>query len=132
TLAVAIGERMGFPEGRLRQLALGGLLHDVGKLSVPNEILNKPGRLTDDEFDEIRRHPGAGRALLAELGGFSQLALLGEETGVAFDPDCVAALSSVVVHGRPDLSPWPALVPREPDASPPRGLPGRIFGEAAA
>ena len=36
TLAVAIGERLGFPEGRLRQLALGGLLHDVGKLSVPN------------------------------------------------------------------------------------------------
>jgi hypothetical protein len=60
------------------------------------------------------------------------LALLDEETGVAFDPECVAALRSVVVHGRPDLSPWPALVPREPDASPPRGLPGRIFGEAAA
>ncbi len=72
TLAVAIGERLGLPEGRLRQLALGGLLHDVGKLSVPNEILNKPGRLTDEEFDEIRRHPAAGRELLAELGGFSR------------------------------------------------------------
>jgi HD-GYP domain-containing protein (c-di-GMP phosphodiesterase class II) len=62
TLAVAIGERLGLPEGRLRQLALGDRLHDVGKLSVPNEILNKPGRLTDEEFDEIRRHPGAGAA----------------------------------------------------------------------
>ncbi len=75
TLAVAIGERLGLPEGRLRQLALGGLLHDVGKLSVPNAILNKPGRLTDEEFTEIRRHPGAGRELLSELGGFSPLVL---------------------------------------------------------
>jgi HD-GYP domain-containing protein (c-di-GMP phosphodiesterase class II) len=75
TLAVAIGERLDLPEGQLRQLALGGLLHDVGKLSVPNEILNKPGRLTDEEFDEIRRHPGAGRELLTELGGFSPLVL---------------------------------------------------------
>jgi HD-GYP domain-containing protein (c-di-GMP phosphodiesterase class II) len=74
-LAVAIGERLGLPEKRLRQLALGGLLHDVGKLSVPNEILNKPGRLTDEEFAEIRRHPGAGRELLSELGGFPPLVL---------------------------------------------------------
>lgn len=74
-LAVAIGERLGLPEGRLRQLALGGLLHDVGKLSVPNAILNKPGRLTDEEYAEIRRHPGAGRQLLSELGGFSKLVL---------------------------------------------------------
>ncbi|HEX4011590.1 MAG TPA: HD-GYP domain-containing protein [Solirubrobacteraceae bacterium] len=75
TLAVSIGERLGLPEGRLRQLALGGLLHDMGKLSVPNEILNKPGRLTDEEFAEIRRHPGAGRELLTELGGFPALVL---------------------------------------------------------
>jgi HD-GYP domain-containing protein (c-di-GMP phosphodiesterase class II) len=75
TLAVAIGEYLGLPEGRLRQLALGGLLHDVGKLSVPTEILKKPGRLTDEEFDEIRRHPGAGRELLTELGGFPTLVL---------------------------------------------------------
>ncbi len=75
TLAVAIGERLGLPESRLRQLALGGLLHDVGKLSVPNAILNKPGRLTDEEFAEIRRHPEAGRELLNELGGFPPLVL---------------------------------------------------------
>jgi HD-GYP domain-containing protein (c-di-GMP phosphodiesterase class II) len=49
---------------------MGGLLHDVGKLSVPLEILNKPGALTDEEYDEIKRHPAAGRALLEELGGF--------------------------------------------------------------
>ena len=75
TLAGPIGERLGLPQGRLRPLALGGLLHDIGKLSVPNQILNKPGRLTDEEFDEIRRHPGAGRELLTELGGFTPLVL---------------------------------------------------------
>jgi HD-GYP domain-containing protein (c-di-GMP phosphodiesterase class II) len=75
TLAVQIGEQLGVGEGRLRQLALGGLLHDIGKLSVPDEILGKPGRLTDSEFLEIKRHPGSGRDLLRELGGFPPLVL---------------------------------------------------------
>ena len=55
---------------RLRTLAVGGLLHDMGKLSVPSAILQKPGPLDDDEFAEIRRHPAAGVRLLDELGGF--------------------------------------------------------------
>jgi putative nucleotidyltransferase with HDIG domain len=75
TLAAQMGEQLGLPAGRLRQLAVGGLLHDIGKLSVPTEILQKPGRLTEAEFAEIRRHPGAGRELLRELGGFSPLVL---------------------------------------------------------
>ena len=75
TLAVAMGERLGLPETRLRQLALGGLLHDMGKLSVPDAILKKPDRLTDSEFAEIRKHPASGRQLLTELGGFSPLVL---------------------------------------------------------
>ena len=74
-LAVQIGEQLGLPERRLRLLALGGLLHDMGKLSVPDEILNKPAPLTDDEFAVIRRHPRWGRDLLAELGGFAPLVL---------------------------------------------------------
>jgi HD-GYP domain-containing protein (c-di-GMP phosphodiesterase class II) len=75
TLAVQIGEQLGLGEGRLRQLALGGLLHDIGKLSVPDEILGKPGRLTESEFLEIKCHPASGRDLLKELGGFSPLVL---------------------------------------------------------
>ena len=43
-------------------------LHDVGKLHTPREILNKPGRLTDDEFEVIKRHPGDGAAMAAGLG----------------------------------------------------------------
>ena len=51
--------------------ALGGLLHDIGKLAVPDAILKKPGPLTDGEFAVVQRHPEWGRRLLGELGGFA-------------------------------------------------------------
>jgi HD-GYP domain-containing protein (c-di-GMP phosphodiesterase class II) len=68
--AVLMGEAMGLSAGRLRALATGGLLHDMGKLSVPDTILQKPGPLDDSEFGVIRRHPEWGNKLIAELGGF--------------------------------------------------------------
>jgi putative nucleotidyltransferase with HDIG domain len=67
-LAVEIADELGLAPGRLRELALGGLLHDMGKLSVPDAILCKPGALDDEEFAVIRRHPSDGDELLAELG----------------------------------------------------------------
>jgi HD-GYP domain-containing protein (c-di-GMP phosphodiesterase class II) len=70
-LAVKMGEQLGLPPGRLRQLAIGGLLHDIGKLAVPSAILRKPAALTDDEFAVIQRHPDWGDQLLRELGGFA-------------------------------------------------------------
>jgi putative nucleotidyltransferase with HDIG domain len=68
--AVQVGEELGLPPGRLRALAIGGLLHDIGKLSVPARILKKPSNLDDDEFAVIKRHPEWGVKLLRELGGF--------------------------------------------------------------
>jgi HD-GYP domain-containing protein (c-di-GMP phosphodiesterase class II) len=68
--AVQLGEELGLPPGRLRDLAIGGLLHDIGKLSVPARILQKPGALDDEEFAVIKLHPGRGVKLLRELGGF--------------------------------------------------------------
>ena len=67
-LAVEVGEELGIPAGRLRELAIGGLLHDIGKLSVPDEVLKKPGPLDDEEFQLVKRHPARGEALLRELG----------------------------------------------------------------
>jgi putative nucleotidyltransferase with HDIG domain len=71
--AVAIGEQLGLSAGRLRDLALAGLLHDIGKLSIPDAILGKPGALTDAEMDVIRRHPVMGDDLLRELGYPAQI-----------------------------------------------------------
>jgi HD-GYP domain-containing protein (c-di-GMP phosphodiesterase class II) len=68
TWAVALGEALGLRGGRLRELALAGILHDIGKLSVPHAILAKPGKLTDAEMDVIRCHPVWGDELLAQLG----------------------------------------------------------------
>jgi HD-GYP domain-containing protein (c-di-GMP phosphodiesterase class II) len=72
--AVQVGEELGLPPTRLRELAIGALVHDVGKLSVPTAILQKPSSLTDEEFEVIKRHPEWGWELLHELGGFSKLA----------------------------------------------------------
>jgi putative nucleotidyltransferase with HDIG domain len=157
-LAVQVGEGLGLSPTRLRSLAIGGLLHDIGKLSVPDAILQKPGPLTEDEFSVIKQHPERGRELLNELGGFDEsvrrlvldhherldgsgyprgidaqeldlatrilavcdvydalvsrrayrpawsreeaLALLHDESYVAFDPRCVAALERIVAPGR--------------------------------
>lgn len=54
--SVAIGEELGLSRRRLARLRQAALLHDVGKLAVPTELLNKPGRLTDCEFDQVQRH----------------------------------------------------------------------------
>jgi len=67
-LAVRVGEELGLPPGRLRTLAIGGLLHDIGKLSVPDEILKKPGPLDEEELAVVRRHTLRGEKLLGELG----------------------------------------------------------------
>jgi HD-GYP domain-containing protein (c-di-GMP phosphodiesterase class II) len=71
-LAVEIGELLGLSPIRLRSLAIGGLLHDIGKLSIPTAILQKPGPLDDDEFSVVKVHPERGRELLSELGGFHE------------------------------------------------------------
>jgi len=72
TLGVQVGEELGLPPLRLRSLATGGLLHDIGKLAVPDAILKKPGALDEAEFGVIRRHPEWGHHLLGELGDFSR------------------------------------------------------------
>ena len=69
--AVQVGDELGLAPERLRDLAVGGLLHDIGKLSVDGQILKKPGPLTESEFVAVQRHVESGDALLRELGGFA-------------------------------------------------------------
>ncbi len=63
-LALSFGRHLGLAQDRLIELGLGALLHDLGKMQVPLEILNKPGRLTAEEFAVVKRHPEYGHALL--------------------------------------------------------------------
>ncbi|RDI73775.1 HD domain-containing protein [Gaiella occulta] len=69
--ASAIARRLGWEGGRLGELRLGAVLHDVGKVSIRPEVLAKPGRLDDGEIAEIRAHPVEGAWLIA---GVSSLA----------------------------------------------------------
>ena len=69
-LASQVGERLGLSPGRQRSLAIGGLLHDIGKLRVPIDVLQKPARLSEHEFEQIKAHPTYGVAIVRDLGGF--------------------------------------------------------------
>jgi HD-GYP domain-containing protein (c-di-GMP phosphodiesterase class II) len=68
-LMVALGREMGLDEDGCRRAGMAGLLHDVGKALVPVNILNKPGKLTQAEFDVIKTHPVRGHELLADAAG---------------------------------------------------------------
>jgi len=63
-LMVNFARHLGLADDMVRELGLAGLLHDIGKMDVPSEILNKPGRLTDEEFAIARLHPERGCAIL--------------------------------------------------------------------
>ncbi len=66
-LAAMLGSRIGLPRENMLTLIMGSLLHDIGKIIVPSEILTKTGRLSDEEFTVIQAHPEAGREKLREL-----------------------------------------------------------------
>jgi putative nucleotidyltransferase with HDIG domain len=67
TYAAALASAMGLDETELQTIRVGAYLHDLGKVRIPHEILNKPGRLTNEEFDEMKRHPEYGIELLASV-----------------------------------------------------------------
>lgn len=66
-IAVKIGEKIGLSADRLKGLKVAGLLHDIGKIAIPAEILTKPGKLTKPEFDIIKYHSQAGYDILKEI-----------------------------------------------------------------
>ena len=74
-LMIALARQLGLPEPQVREAGLAGLLHDIGKMAVPNAVLNKPGKLTDSEFATMRGHPMAGARILLESHQVSALVL---------------------------------------------------------
>jgi len=67
-LMVSLGRQLGLDEETCRNAGMAGLLHDLGKAAIPNEILNKPGKLTDDEFTVVKSHPVKGYETLLASG----------------------------------------------------------------
>ena len=75
TLMIAFCRAVGMDRDTIRLAGLGGILHDTGKALVPDEILNKPGRLTEDEFDVIRKHPQDGYDILRKTADIGSIPL---------------------------------------------------------
>lgn len=65
-LMIALARQLNLPEPTVREAGLAGLLHDIGKIGIPDKILNKPGKLTDEEFTIIKSHPEIGAKILLE------------------------------------------------------------------
>ena len=71
--SVLIGKQLGLSEKDLRTLRIGGLFHDIGKIGIPDAILLKPGKLTDDEYSEIKNHPAIGTHILSNATIFKDI-----------------------------------------------------------
>ncbi len=69
-----IAEELGLTEERRRFLKRAALLHDLGKLGVSNQILDKPAKLTDEEFESVRQHPAKSQLILSRVSAFDELA----------------------------------------------------------
>jgi len=76
-MSVSIGKQMNLPRGQMSDLALAALLHDIGKRMLPIEIIRKPGKLTEEEFEQVKKHPTLGYFLLKEQGGYTNEVLNG-------------------------------------------------------
>ena len=69
-LVIAFCLRAGVDQRKLEILGLGALLHDIGKANLPEELINRPGPLEEDEWELVKQHPAEGRRMLAESGDF--------------------------------------------------------------
>ena len=76
SVAVAITQRLALPEDQVTLVRRAALLHDIGKLSVPNNILDKPGKLTAAEWETVRLHPYYTQRILERIRGFQHLAFV--------------------------------------------------------
>lgn len=74
-LMVSLARQMGLDDTAVHEAGMAGLLHDVGKATTPGKILNKPGKLTDEEFSVMRQHPVDGYRILIDGKGVSDVAI---------------------------------------------------------
>lgn len=74
-MMVSMAKQLGLEDEQIREYGLAGLLHDIGKMAIPTAILNKPGRLTDEEFMTVKTHPSAGYAMLRTVSDIPDIVL---------------------------------------------------------
>lgn len=74
--ALHVGGELGLSEKDLKDLEVAALLHDIGKVGIPDAILNKPGKLTTEEYELMKKHPEYGWAVLRQVPGMEQASLL--------------------------------------------------------
>ncbi|MEO5989696.1 MAG: HD domain-containing phosphohydrolase [Candidatus Eisenbacteria bacterium] len=74
-LSISMGQQLGLPRQALADLGVAGLLHDLGKMSIPAAVLRKPGALNAEEWMQMRRHPIEGAKMIARMPGLSSLML---------------------------------------------------------
>lgn len=71
--ACRLGRNLGLGSKELDRLHIAGMLHDIGKIGIPDHILNKPGALTDDEYENMKRHSSMGREILGQVGAMNDV-----------------------------------------------------------
>jgi diguanylate cyclase (GGDEF)-like protein len=74
TLAVKLAQVMGFPERQVQEIKMASMLHDIGKISIDEAILNKEGALNEDEYNEVKRHPETGYRILSSVNDMHETA----------------------------------------------------------
>ena len=72
-IAVTLAHAMGLPKDEIERIRVAGLLHDIGKIGVSAEVLNKPGKLDEDEWEQIRQHPSIGEQILKPIQAFKDI-----------------------------------------------------------
>ena len=77
TISMILAKQMKLPDNEIHDIGVSGLLHDIGKTMIPNEILNKPGRLTDDEFNIMKKHSLYGYNMLKDRKDLNSSILMG-------------------------------------------------------
>ena len=83
--SIMIANEMGFSAEEKEQLEFAALMHDVGKVGIDDRILNKPGRLTEEEFSEVKRHPEIGEEIIKQIKQFATTASLVRHHHERFD-----------------------------------------------
>ncbi len=82
-----IAEELDFMPARAERLRFAALMHDIGKLVVPNQLLNKPGKLTEEEFARVRVHEGVSVQMLSHIDFLRPIALHAHSDAMRFNPD---------------------------------------------